>query len=240
MNLNKLFKKSVRAILRTAGVDLVRPAGSRRAVLLRNHGIQTVIDVGANRGQFGAELRAWGFKGKIISFEPTGAAFKLLSKRTAADAHWSAFNIALGAEDSEAEINVASGSGVASSLMPMDDPLRRSAPNIKYVATEKVAVKKLDSALADHIAPREILLLKLDVQGFEHFVLRGATETLSQVHLVECELSFVSLYEGQWLFPQMLALLDTLGFVPVGFHPAFSDPVTGHCLAIDGIFARKE
>jgi FkbM family methyltransferase len=208
--------------------------------VLRFHGIQTVIDVGANRGQYGAELRAWGFKGKIISFEPTSAAFKLLSKRAATDARWSVFNFAVGAEDSEAEINVASGSGVASSLMPMDDPLRRSAPEIKYIATEKVAVKSLDRALADIIAPNEILMLKLDVQGFEHFVLRGATAMLSQVSMVECELSFVSLYEGQWLFPQMLTLLDTLGFVPVSFNPVFSDAVSGHCLSIDGTFARKE
>jgi hypothetical protein len=82
-------------------------------------------------------------------------------------------------------------------------------------------------------------MLKLDVQGFEHFVLRGATAVLSKVSMVECELSFVSLYEGQWLFLRMLTLLDTLGFVPVGFNPAFSDAVTGHCLAIDGIFVRK-
>jgi FkbM family methyltransferase len=240
MGLYKRFKKGVSAILRSTGFDVVRPAASRRAVVLRFHGIQTVIDVGANRGQYGAELRAWGFKGKIISFEPTSAAFKLLSKRAANDARWSVFNFAVGAEDSEAEINVASGSGVASSLMPMDDPLRRSAPEIKYIATEKVAVKSLDRALADIIAPNEILMLKLDVQGFEHFVLRGATAMLSQVSMVECELSFVSLYEGQWLFPQMLTLLDTLGFVPVSFNPVFSDAVSGHCLSIDGTFARKE
>jgi FkbM family methyltransferase len=236
----KLLKKGVRAILRSAGLDLVRPAASRRAALLRNNGIQTVIDVGANRGQYGAELRAWGFKGKIISFEPTSAAFKLLSKRAAADSRWSVFNFAVGAEDSVVEINVASGSGVASSLMPMDDPLRRSAPEIKYIATEKIAVKTLDSALADIIEPNETLMLKLDVQGFEHFVLRGASAILSQVSMVECELSLVSLYEGQWLCLQMLTLLDTLGFVPVGFNPAFVDAVSGHCLAIDGTFVRKQ
>jgi FkbM family methyltransferase len=239
MSLYKRFKKGARAILRSTGFDMVRPAASRRAVMLRYHGIQTAIDVGANRGQYGTELRAWGFKGKIISFEPTSAAFKLLSKRAAADLRWSVFNFAIGAEDSEAEINVASGSGVSSSLMPMGDAHRRSAPEVKYIATEKVAVKTLDSALADIIAPDEILVLKLDVQGFEHFVLRGATAILSQVSMVECELSFISLYEGQWLFPQMLTLLDTLGFVPVSFNPVFSNAISGHCLSIDGIFVRK-
>jgi hypothetical protein len=50
MSLNKRFKKGVRAILRRTGLDLVRPAASRRAVMMRYHGIQTVIDVGANKG----------------------------------------------------------------------------------------------------------------------------------------------------------------------------------------------
>jgi FkbM family methyltransferase len=153
---------------------------------------------------------------------------------------WSVFNFAIGAEDSEAEINVASGSGVASSLMPMDDPLRQSAPEIKYIATEKVVVKTLDSALAEIIAPNEILMLKLDVQGFEHFVLRGATAIMSQVRAIECELSFVSLYEGQVLFPDMLEFLDNLGFTPVGFSPVFTHPVSGNLLQIDGIFVRKQ
>jgi FkbM family methyltransferase len=240
MTLYELLKESVRKILRSAGLELVRPAGSRRAVILRHHGIQTVLDVGANKGQFGAELRAWGFRGRIISFEPTSAAFEVLSKRAVTDQCWTVFNFALGAEDSVAEINVASGSGVSSSLLPMDDPLRKSAPEIKYVGTERVTIKTLDSALSDFIAPNEILTLKLDVQGFEHFVLRGAGAILSQVRMIECELSLVSLYEGQWLFLQMLELLDTLGFVPVSFNKVLSDAVSGHCLQVDGIFVRKQ
>ena len=80
---NEFLRKSLHAILRKAGVEfpcrermkpLLSLAGAGRAPMLRHHGIQTVIDVGANTGQFGAELRGWGFHGRIISFEVTGNA----------------------------------------------------------------------------------------------------------------------------------------------------------------------
>jgi FkbM family methyltransferase len=243
------LKMGMHAIPRAFGFEFMRtrsmnrlmnPAGPRRAVVLRYHGIQTVVDVGANTGQYGAELREWGFQGRIVSFEPTGAAFKTLAERAATDPHWSVFNFALGAEQGTAEINVASNEGASSSLMPMLEKHRQSAPEVKYVATEQVAVRTLDSALEDIVTPEEILLLKMDVQGYEHFVLRGATSVLAQVRAIECELSLVPLYEGQLLLPQMLALLDSLGFQPVSFNPFFLDPVSGHCLQVDCLFARVQ
>jgi FkbM family methyltransferase len=220
VSLYEVAKKSTRAILRKVGLDMARaeqmkllnnPAGSRRAIMLRYHDIQTVIDVGANMGQYGNELREWDFKGRIISFEPTSAAFRVLSERATADAYWSVFNFAVGAENGVAEINVASNWGASSSLMPMLESHRQCDQEVQYVATEQVAIRTLDSALTGIVAPDEALLHKLDVQGFEHFVLRGATAILPQVRVIECELSFVPLYDGQLLFPQMLALLGTLG-----------------------------
>lgn len=241
------LKEGIHSIPRAFGFEFMRtrsmkqlkdPSGKRRAVVLRYHGIQTVIDVGANTGQYGTELREWGFQGRIVSFEPTGAAFKALAERATTDPHWSVFNFALGAEQGTAEINVASNTGQSSSFMPMLDKHRQSAPEVSYIATEQVAVRTLDSALKDIVKPDEVLLLKMDVQGYEHFVLRGATSVLAQVRAIECELSLVPLYEGQLLLPQMLALLDSLGFQPVSFNPFFFDPVSGHSLQVDCLFAR--
>ena len=245
MKPSKAFKYSVRRILQRAGYDLVRkqvinPAASRRTIMLRYHGIQTVLDVGANMGQYGTELREWGFEGRIISFEPTSAAFKALSERAAADGHWRVFNFAVGAEDGEAEISIASNYGASSSFMPMLDTHRDCSPDVEFVGIEKVKVKTLDDALANVVAPDESLMLKMDVQGFEHLVLRGATTILPSVQIIECELSFVPLYDGQLIFPQMLEIIDSLGFTPVGFNPIFSNPVTGHSLSVDGVFARVE
>ncbi len=247
MTLYESMKKGVHAAAQAAGFQIVRtermkslvdPAGSRLAGILRYHGIQTVFDVGGNIGGYGASLRAWGFEGKIISFEPTSAAFKDLSRRAAADTNWIAFNFVLGAEDGVASINVASNSGMSSSLMPMLDAHRESAPEIEYISAEQISVKTLDSAARDVVGPNQTLMLKMDVQGFEHLVLRGAIETLPRVQVIECELSFVPLYEGQLLFPEMLALFESMGFLPVSFDPVFVDRVSGHCLQIEGVFAR--
>jgi FkbM family methyltransferase len=245
MTLSKLLKKKARAALQMTGFDLIRteamnPIATRRAVIMRYHGIQTLLDVGANMGQYSTELREWGFENRILSFEPTSAAFKVLSQRASGDPRWEVFHFAVGAEDGSAEINVASNWGASSSLLPMLEAHKDCAPDTTYVATEHVPVKTLDNALANLIAPDEVLMLKMDVQGFEHFVLRGAASVLPRVRLIECELSFVPLYDGQLLFPQMLEYMAGLGFSPVTFNPIFPHPVTGHALCVDGIFARTE
>jgi len=78
------------------------------------------------------------------------------------------------------------------------------------------------------LLPEEKVLLKIDAQGYEHTVLKGASDRFWQVDLIECELSFVPLYDGQLLFPQMIVLLKGLGFEPVQFVPGFVDSYTGH------------
>lgn len=239
----------MQSALNTVGYTLIRadwmkrlldPAGAWRAAILRHHAIETVIDAGANSGQYGSELRNWNFQGRVISFEPTSAAFNALSDRAARDGNWRVFNLALGSEDGKAEINVASNSGQSSSLMPMLESHRQSAPEIRYVSTEQISIRRLDGALVGLVGPNESLMLKMDVQGSEHLVLEGATLTLPQVRLIECELSVVKLYDGQLLFPQMLSLLDELGFTPIHFSSGFSDPISGHCLQLDATFARSQ
>lgn len=191
-------------------------------------------------GNSARRFATWAFTGELYSFEPTSAAFKELSKPSSADPQWSVFNLAIGAEDGVAEINIASNDAASSSLMPMNDSFMERAPHIKYIGAEKVQVRTLDSALAGLAAPDETLMLKMDVQGFEHLILRGATSTLAQVPMIECELSFTPLYEGQFLFPQMLELFNDLGFHLVGLSPINFADESGYFLQADGTFVRKQ
>jgi hypothetical protein len=55
-------------------------------------------------------------------------------------------------------------------------------------------------------------LLKLDVQGYELEVLRGAEATLRQTRAVLCEVSFREFYTGQPLFTEVVAYLGARGF----------------------------
>jgi hypothetical protein len=114
-----------------------------------------------------------------------------------------------------------------------------SAPESHYRATERVKVNTLDSMLEPLLSEDSRVLLKIDTQGYEHHVIKGARSVLQQVCLIECELSLTPLYEGQYLFQDMLNLLDELCFKPVHFDSVFSDLKTGHCLQVDGTFVRS-
>jgi hypothetical protein len=116
----------------------------------------------------------------------------------------------------------------------MLDAHRRAAPSVTIVAQKPVRVLPLD----DVDIPRGVpTLLKLDVQGYEDRVLRGASRTLDQVQLVECELSIVPLYADQLTLRPMLELLSGAGFELVDLEPGQRD-MDGATLYIDALFRR--
>lgn len=207
--------------------------------MLTNLGIGTVIDIGANIGQYAGALREIGYKGEIISFEPLSDAYAELSKRAKADPKWRAFHCAIGAEDGEAAINV-SGNSTSSSLLPMLDMHVRNEPRSRYVRTERIKVSTLVTALQELFPFDRRIYLKIDTQGYEQQVIQGAGPRLQQVEVLECELSFVPLYAGQCLFQDMLKLIGESGFSPVHFEPVFSDVKTGYCLQMNGLFVRGQ
>src|SRR5437762_2514802 len=110
----------VRRLGRRAGIEIARyrPFAARRMELLRANRIATVIDVGANTGGYGSELRAFGYAGQIMSLEPLASAFAELSRRAQPDPNWKCLNIAAGERNADTTINVASESG-SSSLLSM-------------------------------------------------------------------------------------------------------------------------
>lgn len=204
--------------------------------MIRHHGITTVIDAGANSGQYAHYLRESGFEGAIFSFEPLDGPFAELQQSAAKDPRWKTFHCALGAEPALLQINV-SGNGASSSFLPITERSTNAVPDTGFVGAQRAEVKRLDE-FANLFKPGEKVFLKIDTQGYEDRVLAGAGEILQQVGLIECELSTVPLYEGQLLFLEMIKHLDSLGFRPVNFEPEFIEPETGYCLQVNGIFAR--
>jgi FkbM family methyltransferase len=238
------LKYAVKSLVRLTGYkisrcDLITDDEFRRRALFKHHGIDTVVDVGANEGQYASELRRCGYTGEMLSFEPLSDAYKALQQAALSDPKWHVFHTAIGAQDGEAEINI-SGNSVSSSLLPMLETHIRNAPTSQYRATERVKVSTLDSALKDVLPSGRRVHLKIDTQGYEREVLAGAQSQLQNVQLLECELSLVPLYQGQALLNEMVVLLDHLGFQPVYFAPGFGDQESGHCLQLDGTFARVD
>jgi FkbM family methyltransferase len=238
----KIVKHGIKRSFHHLGFELTPRSilpGGRREKIMRYHGIETVIDVGANIGGYGAELRENGYTGRIISFEPTARAYERLAARASGDSKWSVRKTAIGELNGEVTINVAANQAESSSLLPMLKAHEKAAPDALYVSKEQVPLMTLDSALGGVLLPGEKVLLKIDTQGYERFVLKGAADVLPQIDLIECELSLTPLYGGQLLYQEMLDLLKGLGFEPVQFVPAFTDPHTGHNMQVDAIFSRS-
>lgn len=202
-------------------------------------GVDTVLDVGANIGQYADALRSSGFDGRIVSFEPLGDAYRQLAQRAAKDPRWTAVHTAVGAERGTLEIHIAANSH-SSSVLAMNDTHLDAAPHSRTVGSESVPVTTVADVAAEHAIVPERTLLKIDTQGYEKPVLDGAGGLLAQFALVQLELSFVPLYDGQALYPELVTRLNGLGFEWYGVDSAFVDPRTGRMLQVDGLFARSD
>ena len=205
--------------------------------------IDLVLDVGANTGQFARQCRAAGYRGKILSFEPSASAHAALLRSAASDPHWSvADRVALGTVNGETEINIALNS-YSSSILPMLDAHLSAAPNSAYLQKEKVPLRRLDDVLTNFLAATDTsdhtIFLKLDVQGYESHVLAGAPKVLANTVALQLEMSLLPLYEGETLMPQMHANLTAQGFELWDLEPSFRNPATGRLLQVDGIFTRS-
>jgi FkbM family methyltransferase len=227
---------------RRAGFDVQRytPARSidaRRARILERLGVTLLLDVGSHSGQYARLIRAAGYRGKIVSFEPLSGPFSELLNSARVDPLWECHRVALGNEEGQRELHV-SRTSASSSFLRMGDEHLRAAPGSAYLGTENVAVTRLDTIARDVVSPNATTFLKIDVQGYEMEVLLGATRLLPSVVGIEVELSVVPLYENQPLFREVIDCLDTFGFTFVGVDPGLTDPTTGHMLQMDGIFVR--
>lgn len=227
------------------GLDVVRyrpdahPLARRRR-LLERAGVDVVLDVGANTGQFATQMRAdLGWQGRIVSFEPLAAAFATLAARAARDPLWDVHRHALGDTDGRAQIGVA-GNSYSSSLLDMLPAHVDAAPESAYVGREAIATHRLDT-VADAVCPPPArLYLKMDVQGFERHVLAGAEATLPRAHVIQLEMSLAPLYAGAPTFGELHALLESKGLVLFALEPGFARRDSGRMLQVDGIYCTPE
>ena len=206
------------------------------------HGFATdvIFDVGANTGQFAQGLRASGYHGHIISFEPLSAAHATLVAAAASDPLWNvAERCAVGASDSWAEINIA-GNSYSSSLLPMLDLHREAAPQSAYLGTESCRVITLDSYIEQTFSdPTTLFGLKIDTQGYEAEVLAGLRRNHERVKVIVCEMSLAPLYAHGPSMSELSHLLAELGYHCVALGPEFEDPRTGELLQANGVYVKR-
>lgn len=197
---------------------------------------KTVLDVGGHHGQFTLYALERFPSAKLITFEPQASGAELIATVTAGEPRVRIENYALGAEPGTAELNISKRSD-SSSLLPIGEGQTTAFPGTETASTETIKVETLDNLLPD--APERPALLKIDVQGFELDVLRGAERTLTEIDEVFVECSFVELYDGQPLIGEIVAHLAKRGFKLRGVFDVSYD-TGGRCLQADCLFSRAQ
>jgi FkbM family methyltransferase len=229
---------------RRLGYDLTprkkaRNPNAQLVAVLKRHRIDTVLDVGANTGQYGQRLRDWGYDGRIVSFEPLASAHEKLKTRSAPDRAWQvAPRMAIGDRDGEIDIQVSAESDM-SSILPQSDLLQQISPTSAVQATERVPIRRLDSVASDYVTAEHSVFLKIDTQGFEPQVLDGSEALLPRLVGTQLEMSLLPIYEGEQDYRTMIQRLEAGGF---GLHlvlPGYFERKLGRMLEIDGVFVRE-
>jgi FkbM family methyltransferase len=197
---------------------------------------RTVIDVGANRGQFALFALHRFPDAQLFCFEPLPKAHQKLRTIAGGDPRVRIEQSAIGTTDGSLSLNVTRKDDSSSLLQPTALQLR-TFPNTEAVSSIDVKVAKLDSA----VAPAEStppFLLKIDVQGFELEVLAGATHLLEGDGDILVESSFAELYAGQALADEVISKMYSCGYRLRGVYSLVSGR-DGAPLQADFFFSRK-
>lgn len=223
-----------------AGLSVERAASSLSARLnriLASANVDLILDVGANRGQYARRLRRYGYRGRIVSFEPLSEPFRGLGRASSGDPEWDTLRLALSDTAGEMRLHVASNAGASSSALEMA-PALKAASAISYTGEEVVQARRLDDVFSTVRGQAQRPFLKMDVQGLEPAILEGAHETLPALVGIQTEMSVVPLYEGEQDYRQRIGDIASQGFSLVHLEPGFWDRETGRLLQFDAVFMR--
>lgn len=195
---------------------------------------RTVLDIGANAGQFARKVCAAAPDCTIHSFEPLPGPFAALRLLAASHPQLHCHNFALGERGGAAVIHTGEYSASSSLLKPAQH-LTDSLPQVVPDQDKDIPIMRLDDWAAS-TALSYPLFAKLDVQGYELQVIRGGAKTLRHASAILTELSFVELYENQPLIADVVEAMKGLGFRLADIYEVSRDPATGLGFQCDGLF----
>lgn len=211
---------------------------SQIPTLLEMYGVNCVIDVGAHAGEYGRRLRMGGYKGRIVSFEPTPAAFEELERTAAGDPRWSGHRLALGKEEGTTTMNAVPGT--LSSILPPTKFGAGRYPKLREAEEIEVQVRRLDGMLDDLLAgidnPRPYL--KLDTQGYDLDVFEGVGERIEQFVGMQSEVALMEIYKGMARMPEALEAYERAGFEIAALYPVSRQTRTARVLEYDCVMVR--
>jgi FkbM family methyltransferase len=208
--------------------------------VFRRLGINCVLDVGANEGQFAEQIRRAGYTGRIVSYEPVAHLLAALREKAGADPAWLVEGCALGDEEGTAQINVVEGT--MSSLLPASEFGREWSNRLGKSRPETIRIRRLDAVLDDAIRglddPR--IFLKMDTQGYDLATVHGAGDRLSEVVGLQSEVSCVPIYDGMPRMTEQLDAYEAEGFAISAMFPVSRHVRTMRVIEFDVVMVRPE
>jgi FkbM family methyltransferase len=242
------MKKLLKGVLGTFGYAAVKkeflhslspkPSQEFRSVeaWMRRLGIGTVLDIGANEGQFAHKIIHLFPEATLHCFEPLKDAYATLKRGLEGLKNVSVHPFALGDSNTQADIMLNNYSA-SSSFLSLGDTHKANFATATEAHRETVVIKRLDD-IAGELNLSGELFIKIDVQGFEDKVIQGGRKTISRARMVMLELSFEELYIGQPLFDKIYGLMRELGFHYHG-NVEQLESTDGRFLQADGLFIRE-
>jgi FkbM family methyltransferase len=198
---------------------------------------RTVVDVGANLGQFSLLALSLYPQAKIFAFEPQAKPAAAFTRLFAGVERVTLFSSAIGTRSGDISMHV-SRQHDSSSLLPISNAMSKIFPGTEEIGTAKVPI----APLTQFLGPKDIVdpaLLKIDVQGTELDVLRGSEGLLDTFRHIYVELSFVELYTGQARCHDVIQYLHSQKFQFVGVHNLHQD-AAGQAIQADFLFRRAD
>ena len=212
----------------TTGLDLL-PEGQWR-------NLRTVVDVGANVGQWSTMLLDLVRPQKLIIIEPQPAAFDRLTQLFGDRPEIELHRVAIGDREGVVKFHITRDTTGASVLPPREEMRELIGSNWTVQSEIEVPMTSLDILLKD--LP-EISLLKIDVQGLEKAVLAGATACLARTDFLLVELNYMPQYEGGSWFGEIHEIL-TRDFPFVLADASKPLRLNGRASMVDGLYVNVQ
>lgn len=224
------MKYVLKKLANMAGYEVSRKGNTHNSIdfhlasVFAKYEIDCVIDVGANVGQYGELLRGIGYRGWIVSFEPVKSVFDELARKARDDDKWVCHHLALGDRAEKKTINAYSSS-VFSSFLDASEYSKNIWKSLEDVIPEEVTVARLDDVFPEisNLTGGLNYYLKLDTQGYDLNVFRGAQNALDKVRAMQTELSLIHVYKGMPAPYEALSELHSKDFLISGMYPINRD-----------------
>lgn len=212
-------------------------AGSEHHYVL-NLKFQTIVDIGANRGQFSLAARHFCPDAMIIAFEPLPEPAAIFHKIFSGDQLVRLHCAAISNQEGKLEMHVSKRND-SSSLLPITQTQENLYPGTKEVSTLNVNV----GPLRKYMTISEVkgkALLKIDVQGYEYQVLMGCHDFIRKFSYVYCEASFLELYSNQKLAKDIIKWMEINGFFLDGAYNLSYSKKNLQAIQTDLLFKRHD